>query len=120
MGRSRLVPLSVCFLGCEDNILTRRERLKSALYLRLKKRKTFFWKKNLKFLKIFFFRKMSHSAEKNQKGGPFSLGRFCRLRLKSKKTKGGTLWRQKKFRKKSRTVPEKKIERGDPLVCPNL
>ena len=57
---------------------------------------------------------MSHSAEKNQKGGPFSLGRFCRLRLKSKKRKG-TLWRQKKFRKKSRTVP-KKIERGDPLV----
>ena len=29
--------------------------------------------------------------------------------------KGGTPWRQKKFRKKSRTVP-KKIERGDSLV----
>ena len=32
--------------------------------------------------------------------------------------KGGTLWRQKKFRKKSRTVPkknEKIFERGDPL-----
>ena len=29
----------------EKNIRTRRERLKSALYLRLKKRKTFFWKK---------------------------------------------------------------------------
>ena len=34
-------------------ILTRRERLKSGLYLRLKKRKTFFWRKNLKFLNFF-------------------------------------------------------------------
>ena len=32
---------------------TRRERLKSALYLRLKKRKTFFRKENWKFLKLF-------------------------------------------------------------------
>ena len=47
---------------------TRRERLKSALYLRLKKRT--FYKKNLKFL--IFFQKMSHSAEKC-KGGPFGL-----------------------------------------------
>ena len=30
---------------------TRRERLKSALYLRLKKRETFFLEKNLKFLR---------------------------------------------------------------------
>ena len=58
---------------------------------------------------------MSHSAEKNQKGGPFSLGRFCSLRLKSKKRKGGPFGDKKKIRKKSRTVP-KKIERGDPLV----
>ena len=58
---------------------TRRERLKSALYLRLKKRKTFFSKKLEIFEKKILLRKMSHSAEKNQKGGPFSLGRFCRL-----------------------------------------
>ena len=32
---------------------TRRERLKSALYLSLKKRKTFFWKKLEIFEKIF-------------------------------------------------------------------
>ena len=32
---------------------TRRERLKSALYLRLKKRRTFFLRKNLKFLNFF-------------------------------------------------------------------
>ena len=47
------------------------ERLKSALYLRLKKRKTFFLEKNLKFSKKKFFRKMSHSAEKCKRGDPF-------------------------------------------------
>ena len=92
---------------------TRRERLKSALYLKLKKRKTFFLEKNLKFLKIFFFRKMSHSAEKNQKGGPFSLGRFCSLRLKSKKRKGGPFGDKKNF-EKSRTMP-KKNRKGGPF-----
>ena len=58
---------------------------------------------------------MSHSAEKNQKGGPFSLGRFCSLRLKSKKRKGGPFGDKKNFEKKSHSA-EKKIERGDPLV----
>ena len=57
---------------------------------------------------------MSHSAEKNQKGGPFSLGRFCSLRLKSKKRKGGPFG-DKKNRKKVAQC-RKKIERGDPLV----
>ena len=38
-----LVDLSVGDLRSGEK--TRRERLKSALYLRLKKRKTFFWKK---------------------------------------------------------------------------
>ena len=51
---------------------TRRERPKSALYLSLKKRKTFFWKKPFfEVFEIFFFRKMSHSAEKCKKGDPF-------------------------------------------------
>ena len=55
----------VSFFG--RKILTRRERLKSALYLRLKKRKTFFsFGKN-------FFRKMSHSAEKCKRGTLFDL-----------------------------------------------
>ena len=31
------------------------------------------------------FRKKSHNAEKKSKGGPFSLVRFCRLRLKKLK-----------------------------------
>ena len=56
--------------------------------------------------------KKSHSAEKT-KGGPFTLTRFCRLRLKSKKPKGP--FEDKKNFEKSRTRP-KKIERDDPLV----
>ena len=48
--------------------LTRRERLKSALYLRLKKRKTFFLEKNLKFSKIFLF---CRTVPKNVKRGTF-------------------------------------------------
>ena len=44
---------------CEDCSLkkTRRERLKSAPYLRLKKRKTLFLEKKLKFLKKIFLSK---------------------------------------------------------------
>ena len=36
-----------------------------------------------------------------------------------KKLEGGTLWRQKKFRIKSRTVP-KRNRKGDPLVPSGL
>ena len=53
--------------------LTRRERLKSALYLRLKKRKTFFFGKNLEIFEKNFFRKMSDSAEKCKRGTLFDL-----------------------------------------------
>ena len=35
------------------------------------------------------FEKKLHSAEKNRKGRPFSPVRFCRLRLESRKPKGG-------------------------------
>ena len=48
--------------------LTRRERLKSALYLRLKKRKTFFWKKNFRI--FFSFGKCRTVPKTNQKGDP--------------------------------------------------
>ena len=41
---------------------------------------------------------MSHSAEKNQKGGPLASDGFVDY-VKKYKMKGGTLWRQKKFRK---------------------
>ena len=47
---------------------TRRERLKSALYLSLKKRKTFFWKKLEIFEKNFSFGKC-RVVPKNVKGG---------------------------------------------------
>ena len=51
------------------------------------------------------FEKKSHSAKK-RKGGPFTLVRFCKLRLKSKKPKKDSL-ETKKFPKKSRTVAKK-------------
>ena len=74
------------------------------------------------------FRQKSHSAEKIHLGDPLGTsgfvgflekvkkgGRFtlCRLRLKSKKQKGGLLGDRKTFseKEKSRTV-RKKIERG--------
>ena len=72
---------------------TRRKRLKSALYLRLGKNMENFGKlgKKLEFLKKFFFRKMSQSAE-NGKGGPFGdIGKFSKKsRTVPKKSKGGT------------------------------
>ena len=85
--------------------ITRRERLKSAPYLRLKKRKRFFWKKI-----EFFFQKMSHSAEKCKRGTLLGLLLYIPLQ-NIKNLEGGTLWEQKKF-KKNRTVP-KKTQRGD-------
>ena len=51
-------------------IETRRERLKSAPYLRLKKRKTLFLEKIEIFEKKFSF-KRSRIVPKNVKGGPF-------------------------------------------------
>ena len=93
---------------------TRRERLKSAPYLRLKKRKTLFWKKIEIFEKNFSF-KRSRIVPKNVKGGDPSgfinkhsvvkyqktqrgdpLGTLKNFRKKvaqfRKKSKGGTLW----------------------------
>ena len=77
-----------------------------------KAQKTFF-EKNLKFL-IFFFQKMSHSAEKCKRGTLWALLTYILLQ-NIKKLKRGTLLRHEKNFEKSRTVP-KKIERGDPLV----
>ena len=42
-------------------------------------------------------------CRKNRKGGPFTLIRFCRLRLKSKKPKGDPL-ETKKIEKKSHSA----------------
>ena len=51
---------------------TRLERLKSALYLRLKKRKTFFSEKELEIFDIFPFGKCG-IVPKNVKEGPFGI-----------------------------------------------
>ena len=59
------------------------------------------------------FQEKVAQCRKKPKRGPFTLIRFCRLRLKSKKPKGDPL--EKKISKKRRTVP-KNTERGDPLV----
>ena len=82
---------------------TRRERLKSALYLKLKKRETFFWKKT--------FENFSPSenvalCRKIKKEGPL---RFINMHsvAKYQKTQSGTLWDITKFSKKSRTVSKK-------------
>ena len=88
---------------------TRRERLKAAPYLRLKKRKTFFGKK-LKFLKFFF--QMSHSAEKCRWGALLDLLTYIPLQ-NIKKLEGGPFVDIEKFWKKSRTVPKK--SKGGPL-----
>ena len=55
---------------------TRRERLKSALYLRLKKRKTFFLEKNVKFSKIFSFEKCRTVSKKIKRGDPLASAGF--------------------------------------------
>ena len=91
---------------------TRRERLKSALYLTLKKRKRFFEKK-LEIFELFFFQKPSHSAEKCERGTLWALLTYILLQ-NMKKLEGGTLLRLKIFSEKSRTGP-KEIQRGDPL-----
>ena len=46
-------------------------------------------------------------------GGPLTLIRFCRLRLKSKKPKGGLFGDKKNFRKKSHSA--EKNRKGGPF-----
>ena len=92
---------------------TRRERLNSAPYLRLKKRKTLFLEQIEIFEKKFSF-KRSRIVPKNVKRGTL-LDLLTNIPLQNiKKLKGGPFGDIKKFSKKSRTVP-KKIQRGDPL-----
>ena len=90
---------------------TRRERLKSALYLRLKKRKTFFFGKKLEiFEKKISFGKC-RTVPKNVKGGPFLIYKHAFCSKITKNSKGGPFGDIKKIRKKNLTAP-KKIERG--------
>ena len=83
--------------------ITRRDRLKSAPYLRLKNIQTTTIENNI--WKKYFFRK-SHNAEKLKKR-PFRLiKRFYKPKT-SKKCKGLPFDRIRKFSKKSRIVPKK-------------
>ena len=96
-----------------DVLLTRRERLKSAPYLRLKKRKTLFGKKR-KFLKKFFFQKKSHSAEKCKRGDPSGFINKHSVAKYQKTQRGDPLGTLKNFRKKVAQF-RKKSKGGDPL-----
>ena len=68
-------------------MLTRRERLKSALYVKLKSAKHFVLKK-IEIFEIFFFRKMSHSARKCKRGTLWDLLTYIQLE-NIQKLKGG-------------------------------
>ena len=80
------------FWSVQVVLKTRRERLKLALYLRFKKRKRLFSKKNLKFLIFFSFTKCP-ILPKNVKGGTFWALLTYILLQNIKKLERGTLWR---------------------------
>ena len=75
------------------------------------KAQNIFFGKKLEIFENFFLSKNVAQCRKNQKGGPFSLGRFCSLRLKSKKRKGDPLETKKISKKKSHSA-EKKSKGG--------
>ena len=90
---------------------TRRERLKSALYLSLKKRKTFFWKKLEIFEKNFSFGKC-RVVPKNVKGGPFLIYKHTFCCKITKNSKGGPFGDIKKISKKKSHSAEKNSKGG--------
>ena len=90
---------------------TRRERLNSAPYLSLKKRKTFFWNKTCNFWKKIFFQKKSHSAKKCRRGNPLGFINIHSVAKYEKTRRGDPFETLRIFSKKSRTVP-KKTQRG--------
>ena len=97
--------------------ITRRERLKSALYLRLKKRKKFFRKKleifekNLKFSKKNFKENVAQCRKKIKRGDPLASDGFVDYVKKVQNERGDPL-ETKKLSKKSRTAPKKKSKGG--------
>ena len=80
--------------------LTRRERLKWALYLRFKKRKRLFFEKKLEIFEFFSFQKMSHSAEKCKRGDPLGFINIYSVAKYQKSRKGDSFETLKNFRKK--------------------
>ena len=98
------------------NNRTRRERLKSTPYLRLKKLKLFEIVKGGTLLKKTKNRKVgilskSQSVEKLERGDPLD---FLKLQFAVKYQKRGTLWRQKNFQKKSHSA--EKNSNGGPFA----
>ena len=93
---------------------TRRARLKSALYLRLKKRKRLFFEKKLEIFEFFFFQKPSHSAEKSERGDPLGFINIYSV-AKYEKTRRGSLLRHWNFFEKKVAQCRKKVQSGDPL-----
>ena len=88
---------------------TRRERLKSALYLRLKKRKRLFFK-NLEIFDFFF--KKCRIVPKNVKGGTlWALLTYILLQNNKKTRKGDSFETLNNFQK-SRTMPKKNLKGG--------
>ena len=71
-----------------EKLQTRRERLKSALYLRLKKRKKNF----KKFFEYFFFQKLSHSAKKCKWGDPLGFINIYSVAKYQKTRKGDSFY----------------------------
>ena len=81
------------------NAGTRRERLKSALYLRLKIRKRLFFEKKTWNFWI-FFQKMSHSAKKCKRGDPLGFIKIYSVANYQKTQKGDSFETLKNFRYK--------------------
>ena len=87
---------------------TRWERLKSVPYLRLKKRKSFFWRKTWVLWTKFFLHKKSHSAEKCNRGNETLLHFLTYIPLQNiKKLKRGPFGDIKNVSRKNCTVPKK-------------
>ena len=104
--------LDIVIFSPEDpslNDLTRGERLKSALYLRLKKHKTLFWKK-LKLLN--FFGKCCIVPKKCKRGDPLGFINIHSVAKYLKTRRRVPFETLKKFG--SRTVP--KNQKGDPPI----
>ena len=76
------------------------------------KTQNIFLEKDLKFLKIFFFRKMSHSAKKRKRENLLRLLTYILLQ-NIKKLKGGPFGDIKKYSKK--VAQYRKKSKGDPL-----
>ena len=123
-------PLSEsCTFLRKSTDLTRRDRLKSAPYLRLKNiqrttignisKNYFFSKKKLKFFfrKKVFFKKSPAMPKNSKRGHSGSLNVFTNRKLR-KNARGYPLIESENFRKKSRIVPKKRKKSNErkPLV----